>query len=254
MLTLGIDFAAQPKNTATCTIEWKDQRAELIDLICDVDDAALLQMIPKVDKVGIDIPLGWPVSFVKAITAHTQGAPWPESSTHEMRFRKTDCVVRERTDHWPLSVSTDLISIAAMRAARLLGSLGKPVLRCGTGCIAEVYPAAALRIWGFDPTGYKGKKGKEKRHKLLQDLLARIDAWFSISDLGLELCKNADHALDAFVAALIARASVCGLIEEIPEDLTELAAIEGWIALPRPGSLEALARRGPPSRKLYPGC
>ena len=47
--------------------------------------------------------------------------------------------------------------------------------------------------------------------------------------------------LDALVAALVARAAVIGCCEPIPPGDRALAMEEGWIALPRSGSLADLA-------------
>src|SRR5207253_2236918 len=78
---------------------------------------------------------------------------------HQLRFRATDFAVHERTGRWPLSVSSDLIAVPALRAARLFGAHD----RSGAGVLVEVYPAAALRIWGFSTRGYKGPRGGAAR-------------------------------------------------------------------------------------------
>jgi hypothetical protein len=72
-----------------------------------VDDDELLRMVADADKVGIDVPLGWPVGFIQAITAHRDGELWPEITLGGLRFRLTDLHVQRQTGRWPLSVSSD---------------------------------------------------------------------------------------------------------------------------------------------------
>ena len=76
-----------------------------------------------------------------------------------LAFRRTDQVVHAATGRWPLSVSADRIAYPAMRCAGLLARLaatGRPVRRSGIdSLVAEVYPAAALRIWELPTAGYK---------------------------------------------------------------------------------------------------
>jgi Protein of unknown function (DUF429) len=85
--------------------------------------------------------------------------------------------VREETGVDPLSVSSNLLAICAMRCAHLLVELaGEGALdRTGAGLVAEVYPAAALRQWGLDPRGYKGTKPEKvaKRQELVATNRAR---------------------------------------------------------------------------------
>jgi predicted nuclease with RNAse H fold len=240
MRTLGIDFAAQPKNTAVCQIEWGCATATVSELVCDVDDDQICRGIERVDKAGLDVPLGWPVAFVQAIRSHSEGRTWPHATSHELRFRATDRFVQRRTRHWPLSVSTDLISVAAMRAASVLARLDQPVDRAGKGKVVEVYPAAALRIWGFEANKYKGKDRADNRCALLQSILESTNAWLRVSDSHNRLCEYSDNALDALIAALVARASACNLVEPIPEGMAPEAEVEGWIALPATGSLGQL--------------
>jgi hypothetical protein len=90
MRTVRIDFAAQPEEITVCRTEWSDHQAQLIELIFDIDDAALRKVIPEVDKFRIDVPLGWPVAFVNVIKQLSEHGPWPDFSTEQMRFRRTD--------------------------------------------------------------------------------------------------------------------------------------------------------------------
>jgi hypothetical protein len=49
-----------------------------------------------------------------------------------------------------------------------------------------------------------------------------------------------DNALDALLAALVARAAALDLCEPVPADMVAMAQKEGWIALPKRESLQAL--------------
>ena len=53
------------------------------------------------------------------------------------------------------------------------------------------------------------------------------------------LGRSAD-ALDAFVAALVARAGTLVLVDLPPAELAEVALIEGWIWMPDAGALGQL--------------
>lgn len=244
MITLGVDLAAQDSNTAYCFIEWKNDAAHVNEAGSGASDDDLLECFSRADKVGIDIPFGWPKSFVGAVTAHQEGKPWPLLGRHTLRYRATDVVVRKRVGRWPLSVSSDLIAVPTFRAAALFSRLterGKTVDRTGRGRLVEVYPAGALAIWGFRSKGYKKAKGKENRLDLLDNLLARTAPWLKLSELVHEACRKSDDVLDALVASLVARASARGFCEAIPDTEEGLAATEGWVALPLAGALDQLA-------------
>lgn len=154
MLTVGVDLAAEPANTAVVRMRWAVTGADVEALVVGADDMLLVQEIAAADKAGIDCPLGWPRRFVAFIGEHQAGAfvaPVDVAGKDWRRglaFRETDLVTRSLTGLVPLSVSADRIGLAAMRCAGLLGSLaaaGQPVDRAGAGVVVEVYPAAALK-------------------------------------------------------------------------------------------------------------
>jgi predicted RNase H-like nuclease len=144
----------------------------------------------------------------------------------------------------PLSIAADRIAVPAMRAARLFSQLaarGEPVDRTGKGRVVEVYPASALRRWGLPADRYKKAKGRAVRCELIGQLESQAGSWLTLSPAVRERCQADDNSLDALVAALVARAAARGLCEAVPTELAELAAREGWIALPKPGTLQLLA-------------
>jgi hypothetical protein len=91
--TVGVDFAASPKNTAACEIRWSPGGAVVERAGSGVDDAAflsLLEDVPKGGRLGLDCPLAWPVAFVSAVHAHRQRAPCPYrgcADRTELRWR-----------------------------------------------------------------------------------------------------------------------------------------------------------------------
>ena len=225
-------------------LEWRDGGAAVRCLNVGEDDDALVARMSAADKAGIDAPFGWPVEFAEAVAAHSRLGPWPHDADARPRlvFRATDRHAIAAGSR-PLSVSTDRIGVTAMRCAWLLdrvAAAGEAVDRAGSGRLAEVYPAAALRRWGFTASGYKRAAGLDTLAELVADLERRAP-WLELAPAARELCLRSDDALDALVAALVARAAARGLTEPPPERERERAAREGWIHLPVAGSFERLA-------------
>jgi predicted RNase H-like nuclease len=260
-VTLGIDLAAQAKNTAACSIRWGEGRPAVLLLArgkdregAPLDDkwistrAAGLRdddLGCRVTKVGIDDPFGWPVPFLDAMEAYRSGPGWPypiESGTEQLRLRETDRVVSARTGRRPLSVSSDRIAIPAMRCAGLLtaiaGHLGPAaVSRDGSGRCCEVYPDPALRGWiaatpaALGRASYKRQENSTTRVRLLEALLRQLP--LDDPDGQLDQVAAEDDYLDALLCALIARAVELGQTH-LPEPgrEAELALVEGWIHVP----------------------
>ena len=244
MVTLGVDLASQPKRTATCLIRWDRGSARVETLSLGATDADLHELFGHADKIGIDAPFGWPASFTRAVAAYSAATIWPSVELPKLRFRRTDEFVRARLGRWPLSVSSDLIAVPAMRAVRLLAeaaAAGEAIDRSGGGRFVEVYPAAALHVWGFPSRGYKRGKGAAVRARLVNDLAERTSDWLALSEEDWDRCTASDDVLDALAAALVARAAAIGRCEPIPTEDHELAWEEGWIALPETRSLNQLA-------------
>lgn len=251
--TVGVDLSAEPDRTAICAVNWTSGAASVEPPIRPADDAAVLAACASADRVGIDCPFGWPEPFLAAVSAHAAGQPWPgrhrttdRDHRRELRYRATDYRVHEITGSWPLSVSTDRIGVAAMRCASLLDSLaaqGAPVDRCGSGRVVEVYPAAALHVWRLLRPGYK--RDRNVLDTMVTELLARLPSLlFPLSD---EPFRRSDHAFDALICALVARAVQRGVTAP-PQtgDQLRRATFEGWIHLPDggPESLTQLAAVG----------
>jgi hypothetical protein len=199
-----------------------------------------------VTKLGVDVPLGWPSPFVEALRMHSHDASWPRDYEHtknlsDYRLRRTDDWVHDTLKlPQPLSVATDRIAIPAMRAAALFSRVTPRLPLDGSGRVTEVYPAAALARWGFTSRRYKGKANAVPRASLVGDIARATSGWLEFSAEQREQCQANDNVLDAFVAALVSRAAVLGLTEPIPLGMRDAALREGWISIPRDGSLADL--------------
>lgn len=153
------------------------------------------------------------LSFVESIVNHREGKPWPGHAVGRLRLRETDRDIQRHTELWPLSVSSTLIGVVAMRCALLLSLYEERhghASRDGSGRLVEVYPAAALKRWDFTYQGYKGKKGQKVRCELLDTIRKRTRDWLTLPDSVCQSCQDSDDVLDAVVAALVARAAATG--------------------------------------------
>ena len=112
--------------------------------------------------------------------------------------------MRDLTGSDPLSVSSSLLAICAMRQ------------------------------WGLDPRGYKGSKPDKlaRRRGLVQAIAQATQGWLQVDAATVEQLQASDHLLDALVSALVGRAVVVGVTLPIPEEHQRAAAAEGWIHLP----------------------
>lgn len=237
MLIAGLDLAAQPKGTALSVLDWSGQSAKLLSLSLSVADEDILRATSDCEKIGIDCALGWPITFAEFVATYSResldgssfdgGIDW----RRELAYRETDREVHRLTGRWPLSVSTDRLAMTALRGAGLLTKLqaaGVPVDRSGLGKVVEVYPAASMRIWGLDFSGYRNSESI--RIRLLGQLL-NLAPWLELDefkDLMIESCD----AFDSVIAALAAASAALGKSTTPPEDKLQIAQIEGWVALP----------------------
>lgn len=263
--TLGIDLASKAKNTALCWIGWESGRAWVTGLLKGVDEDGVTRLdddllisamsrpwrgLPAPSKIAIDAPLGWPVDFVRGVG---DLAAWPVGLGGEhdrLERRATDHWIHETTGKQPLSITTDRIAYAAMRAAALIAhcerTLATQIDRTGvTGVICEAYPDPAIRrfgIWPDDAGPRESYKGDARPlRKLIITRLVQAAPWLELPAEQRRACADSDDCLDALVCALVARASERGLTLPPPDGLEHEARSEGWIHLPDPTALQNLA-------------
>lgn len=247
MRTLGVDLSANPRKTGACLIDWSATTVEMLPR--PTDDAAIVTAAQDVDMVAIDVPLGWPDEFVDAVVAHRDSAGWPPITDPppedrlRLRYRATDIAIRNQGAA-PLSVSSDLIGVAAMRGARLqqlLTDAGIEVDRSGTsGRVIEVYPAMTLRRWGLRSTGYKGRSNIDRCRSIADGLLGMCGTIGAAAAESLHGCD--DDGLDAFICALVARARLLSHTTDPPPDQLDTARREGWMHIPTLDLPEALGK------------
>jgi predicted nuclease with RNAse H fold len=239
VLTVGVDLAAEPAGTAVAYVEWAAAGATLRELVLPAGDEDVLDAVARAGKAGVDCPLGWPDAFVSFVDAHRRGAvSVPEGVAGRdwrrgLANRLTDLAARELTGLVPMSVAADRIGHPAMRCAGLLARLverGTPVDRAGGGVVVEVYPAASLKRWGLPYRGYKRGRDVAALGAVV-DALLRAAPWLDL-DVHEGRCRLSDHAFDAVVAALTARAAALGLTAGPDERQAAAARTEGWIAVP----------------------
>jgi predicted nuclease with RNAse H fold len=235
MRSLGVDLATAVTNTAACVLDWDGGSPRLVSLLpSNVDDARICELAADADVTGIDAPFGWPIPFSDALTGYSSGAPWPRTRPDGLWFRRTDeralAVAGGRP---PLSVSSDRIARPAERAARLLtllGSADRAAARDGSDDVIEVYPAGALRCWSVPADGYKRPTGIAARERIVAAVVAALGVEFD-PDQHLAL-TGTDHATDALIASLVARAFAKGCVVRPEGPDQPIALIEGWLYLP----------------------
>ena len=110
----------------------------------------------------------------------------------------------------------------------VLNRRGVRVDRTGRGPIAEVYPKASRHRWEL-------LDGPRR-----MDALLAATPWLRCDAPTMRAYDVNEHAFDALVCALTARAVACGLTACPEVAQLDDARLEGWIHLPVPGSLALL--------------
>ncbi|MGO4189438.1 DUF429 domain-containing protein [Pseudarthrobacter sp. TAF60_1] len=248
MRTLGVDLAAATKKTAVAVLTWDGGDARLEHLALDVHDAEIVELFGASSMTGIDCPVGWPDAFLPFLTGHLNldaRAVLDHDGIAGRRllaYRDTDRFVTAHTGLIPLSVSADRLAHPAMRCAVIQAKIAAehgPQPRDGSGRLAEVYPAASLKIWGLLARGYKGRGAPEAER--LGAILAQLKAaapWLDLAGHEDRLAAS-DDLFDAVVASLSARAVALGRTFRPPASHAAAALTEGWIHVPS-GELASL--------------
>jgi predicted nuclease with RNAse H fold len=248
MRTAGVDLSVSEQGTAAAAIEWEAGRARVREPSPGLGDEALIERLAEAEWTAIDAPFGWPEPMVAAVHAYATEGRWPTPDKQSFRLRRIDLYVHDRVldqttaKPWPLSPSTDRISLTAWRLAGLReAAFARSHLRfdrAGGDQVVEAYPAATLLLWGLPRAGYKFDA--DAREQLLDSIEAEAP-WLAWEPGAREACASSGDCLDAVLCALVARAAALGLTEPPPTEALELARIEGWIHLPRKGCLAELA-------------
>ncbi|GAB5079951.1 DUF429 domain-containing protein [Arthrobacter sp. AD-310] len=249
MRTLGVDLAAAAKKTAVAVLEWDEDSpghgsARLVHAALGVEDQDIVDLFGGSDMTGVDCPVGWPDALVPFLTGHAKFDAGPVlehdgiAGRRLLAYRDTDRFCTARTGLIPLSVSADRLAHPAMRCAVIqakIAGLHGPQPRDGSGRLAEVCPAASLKIWGLGGRGYKGSGAAEaQRLGVLLGSLRAQAPWLDLAGHEDALARS-DDLFDAVVASLTARA-VARRRTLLPDDAHAAAArSEGWIHLPASG-------------------
>lgn len=261
MITLGIDLASRNGKTGLCQMAWAHDGSVTVaePEVGHFEDGLLVDRIKSVQKaggwVGIDAPFGFPIAFTEGLSTWERrsriepfaGLTFEDGCCPRCRAEGWDPLIRRYTDmivhtrlkvakgltgsSWPLSSVVERITPTTVRCAQLLSKTTRsPVDRVGLGKsrVVEVYPKAALTLWGFSTEGYKATENTTAR----RDLVKRLKKALGGATLSSTFAGS-DDCIDALVSACIARAVACGQTDE--PDLPAGHASEGWIHLPTKG-------------------
>ena len=214
-----MDLAAATRKTAAAVIDWTGGGAQLVHLSVDVTDEEIVDLFGSTDMTGIDCPVGWPDAFLPFLAGHLKFDAHPVldhdgiEGRRLLAYRDTDRFVTGKTGLIPLSVSADRLAHPAMRCAVIQAKIARdhgPQPRDGSGRLAEVYPAASLKLWGIHARGYKGRGAPEsERLGLILDNLEAAAPWLDLAGHRDDLAAS-DDMFDAVIASLTARAVSLG--------------------------------------------
>ncbi len=240
--TLGVDLASLPKKTAACIIEWGHDSVTVAAPVLGLTNRDIVALADDCQAIGIDSPFGWPlpfVDFLKQAHAPCRGRTFIDSTDpmylRALRYRRTDLHVWQKHNLVPLAVAADKIAMPAMRCVELLDLL-RVTDRSGDDRVWEVYPAVALKDWGFDAKGYKSREGnpplgEQVRARLLEAMCLACP-WLRLTIEPDSPFVRSAHAFEALIASRVTRAAYLDRTERPTDDEVEIAKLEGWIAVP----------------------
>lgn len=241
MRTLGVDLAAATKKTAVAVLEWDAGAARLEHIALNVEDREIVELFGGSSMTGIDCPVGWPDAFLPFLAGHLNFDARPVldhdgiEGRRLLAYRDTDRFVKGHTGLIPLSVSADRLAHPAMRCAVLQAKITAeygPQARDGSGRLAEVYPAASLKVWGLLARRYKGRSAPEaERLGFILNQLVTAAPWLDLAGHEDRLAES-DDLFDAVIASLTARAVSLGRTLHAPAAYAAAARTEGWIHVP----------------------
>lgn len=257
MQSLGIDLSTDPSKVWICEIDWASPVPQVVSLdrataLIDVrperaatgapvrDEAGLIATLvarlaefePSEERVvGIDVPFGWPIAFVDAVSDWEAGDLRGFRKRTELRLRAADRFMQAVCGITPMSVSTDRMGSTAMLWAEVVSTHSQRLDRVSVDRaraldgFAEVYPATALRMWTDAdlPLPAASYKSSLEAREILVPALTGISPELppfqepSRGAAGVEVPPelrsalfDSSDALDAFLCALLARAVAVG--------------------------------------------
>ncbi len=237
---IGVDCAVAPENTGLCLCRYEDNRIYVLEGVsgADLSPAERVSGWYKEDVpliLGLDAPLGWPVSLGDSLKTHTAGESI-EVDANTLFRRFTDDFTAGTIGKRPMDVGADRIARTAKAALNLLADL-RDRLGCElplgwnpgenrASAVLETYPAAWLKVNGLKFQGYKKKYQREERKEILAGLSSRI-----VMECSAEPFLDDADILDSLLCNLISTDYLEGNVYFVPEEKTEIVRREGWIWL-----------------------
>lgn len=221
--TWGLDLSTDPRKCAAVAIRWDVGLPEVVDVRTPLRPQDIVDLIRSESaQFAVDVPFGWPDSFVEFVVGHQGHAQMPPGDREAWR---KETLARRATDQrlaqlgaLPLPASFDRLGKTAVMWSAIeydLREQGVGIDRSGTtGRVCETYPTAALAAWSLS------------KRKPTMELIERAFPWLTIGDVWRSAFST-DDVRDALICALAARAVTLGLTVA-PQDVGQ-AAREGWI-------------------------
>jgi hypothetical protein len=259
MYLIGIDCATREEKTGLALYRPHGQLRELRRATPGEAAAGLLSRWISARPgepflLCMDAPLGWPVSFGRALSRHSAGELIAAPRDHFFQ-RAADLCVRRLLGKRPLEVTANFIARTAYRALELLAEVRE---QCGReipvfcrditpvgaegGCI-ETYPAGWLTVRERESRATAARSRDERRRRMI------LHAEHALRLAPGTLSERSEHEIDAAVCCaagldFLNGAAVPPAMAGVDERTAEK---EGWIwlALPLPESGgEGAERRG----------
>jgi hypothetical protein len=237
---IGIDCAVDPANTGLCMAEYADGLLIVQEALSGARREPAEIAAGWVGKgpflVGLDAPLGWPVSLGDSLVEHRAGDPLGLSANRLFR-RFTDDYTAKSIGKRPMDVGADRIARTAHAALSFLAdfrrlsglplSLGWKPGEPPAGEVLETYPAAWLTVAGLPSRAYKRRDQRSVRETILDGL----PDWVELESGRESFLADAD-ILDALLCIMVCVAYLQGKVAPPPAEREGLVRREGWIWFP----------------------
>jgi predicted RNase H-like nuclease len=244
MIVIGVDCATDEKKMGLALGSVDNKKTTILRVSVGGKNEPVVDLIEKWLPEGqpallaLDSPLGWPRKLAQELLDHSAGMPLKVSPDH-LFSRLTDHIVKKTIVKRPLEVGADRIARTAHSSLKLLQSLrektGAAIPLAWEGddvretCAIEVYPAATLVARRINVQGYKKRKARDERLKLIELISNHLEIATSREQL-----ESSSDAIDAVVCVLAASDFLLGkCLQPEPKD-EETARKEGWIWVLRP--------------------